>query len=71
MDPLSEFMAMGVWASFIGMIFMFIMAIIWFILPFAIFGIKGRLDTLIGLNEDLLENVEELNAKIKKKEASK
>lgn len=30
-------------------IFLVILAVLWFVLPFAVFGIKGRLDTLIAL----------------------
>lgn len=30
-------------------IFLVVLAILWFVLPFAVFGIKGRLDTLIAL----------------------
>lgn len=29
--------------------FLCVLAILWFVLPFAVFGIKGRLDTLISL----------------------
>jgi len=34
-----------------GMIFYLVMMILWLILPFALFGIKGRLDRIIELME--------------------
>ena len=34
--------------SLVFMLFGLILAILWILVPFAIFGIKGRLDTLIG-----------------------
>ncbi|MEJ2362684.1 MAG: hypothetical protein P8Z75_14950 [Gammaproteobacteria bacterium] len=35
-------------------IFLAILSILWFLLPFAVFGIKKRLDKLIELNEQLV-----------------
>lgn len=32
--------------GFIAIIFLFILAILWFLLPFAIFGTKGKLDDI-------------------------
>ncbi len=50
MDPF--FAGMGIF-SFVFIIFAIIISILWTMLPFAIFGIKNRLDKLI----DLLEKV--------------
>lgn len=32
--------------------FLIILAILWFLLPFAVFGIKGKLDRIIELQEE-------------------
>ncbi len=41
-------------------IFMIVLAILWFFLPFAIFGTKGKLDTLIAEMRDMNDQLEEL-----------
>jgi len=33
----------------LGYIFVFVLAVLWFLLPFAVFGVKEKLDTLISL----------------------
>jgi len=33
----------------LGYIFVFVLAVQWFLLPFAVFGVKEKLDTLISL----------------------
>jgi len=35
-------------------IFSFVLFLLWFLLPFAVFGIKGRLDQLIKQNKKLI-----------------
>ena len=37
--------------------FLIVLAVLWFLLPFAVFGIKDRLDTLIRQNRQLLERL--------------
>ena len=44
-------MGLGLFSGIIGLFvffFMLVVAIVWFFLPFAIFGTKGRIDTLIA-----------------------
>ncbi len=45
----------------IVIVFAVILLILWTLLPFAIFGIKGRLDALIGLNRDIHAELRKLN----------
>ena len=42
-------------------VFVIILVVLWTLLPFAIFGIKGRLDALIGLNRDIFAELKKLN----------
>ncbi len=47
--------AAGALGSVLGLfviLFLLALAILWFILPFAIFGVKGRLDTIIRQNTE-------------------
>ena len=41
----------------IVVLFLVVLGILWIILPFAVFGIKDRLDTLIRQNRQLLERL--------------
>lgn len=41
----------------IGVLFAVLVAILWVLLPFAVFGIKGRLDTLIELQRAIQASV--------------
>ena len=44
-------MGLGLFSGILGLFvffFLLLVAIVWFFLPFAIFGTKGRLDTLIA-----------------------
>ncbi len=38
-----------------------VLVVLWTLLPFAIFGIKGRLDAPIGLNRDIFAELKKLN----------
>jgi len=40
--------------SIIIILFLFVLFILWFLLPFAVFGIKDRLDQLINQNEQII-----------------
>ncbi len=40
--------------SIVIIIFLFVLFVLWFLLPFAVFGIKGRLDQLIQQNKQLI-----------------
>lgn len=44
------------------MIFLFILAILWFLLPFAIFGTKDKLQTLIDSNIETNKKLDQLIA---------
>lgn len=37
-----------------GMLFLLVLSVLWVILPFAVFGIKNRLDKLIRQNAELI-----------------
>lgn len=39
----------------VGFIFLIILAVLWFFLPFAVFGVKERLDTLIKLQKETVQ----------------
>ena len=44
-------LGLGLFSGILGLFvffFLLLVAIVWFFLPFAIFGTKGRLDTLIA-----------------------
>ena len=45
--------------GFILFSFLFLLAILWFFLPFAIFGMKDRLDKIINLLKSLNEKLPE------------
>lgn len=42
--------------------FLFILAVLWFLLPFAVFGSKSRLDKIIGELQTLNETMKEISA---------
>ena len=44
-------------------IFLFVLFLLWFLLPFAVFGIKGRLDQLIEQNKQLISLLKNTNIK--------
>lgn len=48
-------------------IFLFFLAILWFLLPFAIFGTKDKLDTLIAETRRNTDSVEALHETMKNK----
>ena len=43
-------------------IFLVVMAVIWFFLPFAVFGIKGKLDELLKEIKEIRIQVQEITA---------
>ena len=43
------------------LVFAIVLFLLWFFLPFAVFGIKGRLDEIIQQNNQLLSFLENLN----------
>jgi len=47
-----------------GYIFLIALAILWFLLPFAIFGIKDKLTALIAETQKTNEQLAELNSRI-------
>jgi uncharacterized membrane protein len=53
----------GLFGGFVGLfvvVFLVVLGISWFILPFAVFGLKGRLDTLIALQRKQSDHVASL-----------
>ena len=46
-----DFATFGIGVYVFGVIFLIVLAILWFFLPFAIFGTKDRLDRLIAATE--------------------
>ena len=46
-------------------IFLVVAAVLWFLLPFAIFGIKTRLDTMIENSDRTVALIESLNQEIR------
>ncbi|MDB6061540.1 MAG: hypothetical protein JWM78_1643 [Verrucomicrobiaceae bacterium] len=46
-------------------IFLFITAALWFFLPFAVFGIKGRIDRALGLAETANRRLEAIENALK------
>ena len=49
----------------IFIIFLVVAAVLWFLLPFAIFGIKTRLDTMIENSDKTIALIESLNEEIR------
>jgi hypothetical protein len=56
--------------STILLIFLFVLAVLWFILPFAIFGTKGKLDELIAETKKTNQQLEILIGSINDKDKS-
>ena len=60
---MDQFMGSG---SILLFIFLFVLAMLWFLLPFAVFGVKNRLDMLIKeqnkTNDYLMEIIISLNS---------
>lgn len=55
----------GLLGGFVGLfvvVFLVVLGILWFVLPFAVFGLKGRLDTLIALQRKQNDHVASLRA---------
>lgn len=50
--------------SFLGVLFLVVLAALWFVLPFAVFGIKERLDHLIYETKNTNEELEKLRSAI-------
>jgi len=48
----------------IFMAFVLVLLILWTLLPFAIFGIKGKLDEMISLNRDIHDELKKLNTDV-------
>ena len=48
----------------------FFLTVIWFILPFVIFNIKGRVDRTLALIEELEKRLASIEASLKAREAS-
>lgn len=48
----------------LGALFLLLLAILWIVLPFAVFGIKGRLDALIKESEELNQRLGWLNERV-------
>ena len=58
----------GIFAGTFGLIFIIFLvvaAVLWFLLPFAIFGIKTRLDTMIENSDKTIALIESLNQEIR------
>lgn len=58
----------GFWGSGVGLVilaFFFVMAVVWFFLPFAVFGIKAKLDALIAENRATKAAIAELTAELR------
>ena len=58
----------GLFAGTFGLIliiFLVVAAVLWFLLPFAIFGIKTRLDTMIENSDRTIALIESLNQEIR------
>jgi hypothetical protein len=60
---------MGYQSNFFGstfglivIVFGFVLLILWTLLPFAIFGIKGKLDQIISGNKEIRDQLARLNA---------
>ncbi len=45
------------------LVFLVLLSILWFVLPFAVFGVKKRLDTLIGESRKINLELKILNSK--------
>jgi len=59
-------MGLGLVSGIVGLFvffFMLVVAIVWFFLPFAVFGTKGRIDTLIAETRKTNELLTHLLAK--------
>ena len=53
----------GMFGGVVGLavvLFLVVLGILWFVLPFAVFGIKGRLDTLIALQRKQNDHIASL-----------
>lgn len=53
----------GLFGGVVGLLavlFLVVLAVLWFVLPFAVFGIKGRLDSLITLQRQHNDHVASL-----------
>jgi hypothetical protein len=61
MDELAAFMGAG-GVLVIG-IFLLVVVILWFLLPFSVFGIKPKLDEIIELQEAMLREMREASGK--------
>ena len=59
-------MGLGIFGGVLGLFlffFLMLVAIVWFFLPFAVFGTKGRIDTLIAETRKTNELLTHLLAK--------
>jgi hypothetical protein len=50
--------------GFIGILVTIVLIVLWTLLPFAVFGIKGKLDELISLQRETAEQLNRLNGSI-------
>lgn len=53
----------GLFGGVVGLfvvLFLVVLGILWFVLPFAVFGLKGRLDTLIALQRQQNDHIASL-----------
>lgn len=50
--------ALGGVFSLVVLLFLIVLALLWFLLPFAVFGIKDRLDTMIRHQRYLMDLLE-------------
>ncbi len=60
-------MEQNLFSGTLGMIILFIMllaAVLWFFLPFAVFGIKPRIDELIKINKETNVLLESINSEV-------
>ncbi len=62
----STFMVGGVFAYIIFFMFLLYLAVLWLVLPFAIFGIKPRLDRMAQLSEKLATGLSGLTVEAQK-----
>ncbi len=59
------------WAVLLLVIFLIIVAVLWFLLPFAVFGIKGRLNNLIERQDEIIRELRQLRLPESKDEGNR
>ncbi|MGE0093753.1 MAG: hypothetical protein AB7M05_20355 [Alphaproteobacteria bacterium] len=59
------------WAALLLAIFLFLVAVLWFLLPFAVFGIKGRLNNLIERQDQIIRELRQMRVAENKDEGNR